>query len=106
MIKPDGVQRGVVGDIISRFEAKEGYLLKGLKLVTPDQATLKEHYKDLREKSFFPKLMQYMSSGPVVAMVWEGKNAVKTGRVMLGATNPLESAPGTIRGDFAIDCPI
>jgi nucleoside-diphosphate kinase len=68
MIKPDGVQRGVVGDIISRFEAK-GYLLKGLKLVTPDQATLEEHYKDLREKSFFPKLMQYMSSGPVVAMV-------------------------------------
>eukprot|EP01036_Dinobryon_divergens_P023810 gene23810-32199_t len=102
MIKPDGVQRGVVGDIIGRFEAK-GYLLKGLKLVTPDQDTLQEHYKDLREKSFFPKLIKYMSSGPVVAMVWEGKNAVKTGRVMLGATNPLESAPGTIRGDFAID---
>ena len=68
MIKPDGVQRGVVGDIIGRFEAK-GYLLKGLKLVTPDQDTLQEHYKDLREKSFFPKLIKYMSSGPVVAMV-------------------------------------
>eukprot|EP00597_Dinobryon_sp_UTEXLB2267_P001285 CAMPEP_0170058938 /NCGR_PEP_ID=MMETSP0019_2-20121128/1377_1 /TAXON_ID=98059 /ORGANISM="Dinobryon sp., Strain UTEXLB2267" /LENGTH=142 /DNA_ID=CAMNT_0010264011 /DNA_START=153 /DNA_END=581 /DNA_ORIENTATION=+ len=102
MIKPDGVQRGVVGNIISRFESK-GYLLKALKLTTPDQQTLEEHYKDLREKSFFPKLMKYMSSGPVVAMVWEGKNAVKTGRVMLGATNPLESAPGTIRGDYAID---
>lgn len=73
MIKPDGVQRGVVGDIIGRFEAK-GYLLKGLKLVTPDQDTLQEHYKDLREKSFFPKLITYMSSGPVVAMVC--KNAL------------------------------
>ena len=68
MIKPDGVQRGVIGNIISRFEAK-GYLLKALKLTTPSQATLEEHYKDLREKKFFPKLMQYMSSGPVVAMV-------------------------------------
>lgn len=102
MIKPDGVQRRVVGDIISRFEAK-GYLLKALKLTTPDNQTLEEHYKDLKEKPFFPKLMKYMSSGPVVAMVWEGKNAVKTGRTMLGATNPLESAPGTIRGDYAID---
>ena len=64
---------------------------------SPSKATLEEHYKDLADKPFFPKLMGYMSSGPVVAMVWEGKNAVKTGRVMLGATNPLESAPGTIR---------
>eukprot|EP01038_Epipyxis_sp_PR26KG_P007299 gene7299-9944_t len=102
MIKPDGVQRRVVGEIITRFEAK-GYLLKGLKLTTPSKETLEEHYRDLKEKSFFPKLMGYMSSGPVVAMVWEGKNAVKTGRVMLGATNPLESAPGTIRGDFAVE---
>ena len=68
MIKPDGVQRGVVGNIISRFETK-GYLLKGLKLVTPSQETLAEHYKDLAGKGFFPKLMGYMSSGPVVAMV-------------------------------------
>merc|ERR1719231_1272246 len=102
MIKPDGVQRGVVGNIISRFEDK-GYLLKAMKLVTPSADLLSEHYKDLKEKPFFPKLMGYMSSGPVVAMVWEGKNAVKTGRFMLGATNPLESAPGTIRGDYAID---
>jgi nucleoside-diphosphate kinase len=80
-----------------------GYLLKGLKLVTPTKDLLSEHYRDLQSKGFFPKLMAYMSSGPVVAMVWEGKNAVKTGRVMLGATNPLESAPGTIRGDFAVD---
>jgi len=74
MIKPDGVQRGVVGNIISRFESK-GYLLKALKLTTPDQLTLEEHYRDLREKSFFPKLMKYMSSGPVVAMVFS--NALK-----------------------------
>ena len=98
----DGVQRGVVGNIISRFESK-GYTLKGLKLTTPPQELLEEHYKDLADKPFFPKLMAYMTSGPVCAMVWEGKEVVKTGRKMLGATNPLESEPGTIRGDFAID---
>eukprot|EP01041_Mallomonas_annulata_P000848 gene848-1651_t len=102
MIKPDGVQRRVVGDILRRFEQK-GYQLKALKLTMPTQELLEEHYRDLKTKSFFPKLMQYMTSGPVVAMVWEGKNVVATGRKMLGATNPLESAPGTIRGDFAID---
>jgi nucleoside diphosphate kinase len=175
MIKPDGVQRRVVGDIISRFESK-GYLLKGLKLTTPSKETLETHYQDLKGKGthlpqykqfaqyaslivpdpvftvshlctllslpcpstplpchlcaphsythtymsyvlfllpsalypmpcigFFPKLMDYMGSGPVVAMVWEGKNVVKTGRQMLGATNPADSAPGTIRGDFALD---
>lgn len=68
MVKPDGVQRRVVGKIIDRFESK-GYLLKGLKLTTPSQSVLEEHYKDLKEKPFFPKLMQYMTSGPVVAMV-------------------------------------
>eukprot|EP00601_Ochromonadales_sp_CCMP2298_P001970 CAMPEP_0173181724 /NCGR_PEP_ID=MMETSP1141-20130122/7434_1 /TAXON_ID=483371 /ORGANISM="non described non described, Strain CCMP2298" /LENGTH=142 /DNA_ID=CAMNT_0014104725 /DNA_START=84 /DNA_END=512 /DNA_ORIENTATION=- len=102
MIKPDGVQRRVVGDIIARFESK-GYLLKGLKLTTPSKETLETHYQDLKGKGFFPKLMDYMGSGPVVAMVWEGKNVVKTGRQMLGATNPADSAPGTIRGDFALD---
>lgn len=101
MIKPDGVQRGVVGNIIGRFEAK-GFQLKALKLVTPTETLLKDHYKDLVSKPFFPALLGYMLSGPVVAMVWEGKNAVKTGRVMLGATNPADSAPGTIRGDFAL----
>ena len=102
MVKPDGVQRGVVGDIIGRFERK-GYSLRGLKLTTPPQDLLEEHYRDLKDKGFFPKLMGYMTSGPVVAMVWEGKGVVATGRKMLGATNPLESAPGTIRGDFCID---
>ena len=72
-------------------------------MVTPSVSHLEEHYADLKAKSFFPGLVKYMASGPVVAMVWEGKDAVKTGRVLLGATNPLASAPGTIRGDFAID---
>ena len=102
MVKPDGVQRGLVSDIIGRFE-KRGYKLVALKLTTPARATLEEHYEQLKEKPFFPKLMTYMTSGPVVAMVWEGRDVVATGRKMLGATNPLESAPGTIRGDFAIE---
>lgn len=102
MVKPDGVQRGLVGEIISRFE-KRGYHLVALKLTYPTQDLLSEHYKDLSDKPFFPKLIEYMKSGPVAAMVWQGKEAVKTGRLMLGATNPLASVPGTIRGDFCID---
>ncbi|KAK9770435.1 hypothetical protein SCAR479_12905 [Seiridium cardinale] len=101
-IKPDGVQRGLVGPIISRFENR-GYKLVALKLVSPTKEHLETHYADLKEKPFFPGLVQYMLSGPIAAMVWEGRDAVKTGRTLLGATNPLASAPGTIRGDFAID---
>ena len=101
MVKPDGVQRGLVGKIIERFEAR-GYHLVALKLATPSEALLQEHYKDLSEKSFFPALIKYMLSGPVVCMVWQGTEVVKTGRLMLGATNPLNSQPGTIRGDFCI----
>merc|ERR1712224_628434 len=102
MVKPDGVQRGLVGDIISRFERK-GLQLRAMKLCQPGQAHFEEHYADLSSKGFFAGLVEYMSSGPVCAMVWEGKGVVKTGRKMLGATNPLDSAPGTIRGDFCID---
>ncbi|CEM29630.1 unnamed protein product [Vitrella brassicaformis CCMP3155] len=102
MVKPDGVQRKVVGDIVGRFESK-GYQLVGMKMVQPDRSLLEDHYDSLKEKPFFPKLMDYMSSGPVIAMVWSGKDVVATGRKMLGATNPLDSAPGTIRGDYAID---
>ncbi|KAL2263491.1 hypothetical protein VTK26DRAFT_6607 [Humicola hyalothermophila] len=100
-IKPDGVQRGLVGAIISRFEAR-GFKLVALKLVTPGKAHLEQHYADLKEKPFFPGLVEYMNSGPICAMVWEGLDAVKTGRAMLGATNPLASAPGTIRGDYCL----
>ncbi|CAI2189517.1 6608_t:CDS:2 [Funneliformis geosporum] len=80
-----------------------GYQLVALKLVSPTKQLLEEHYKDLKDKPFFPSLMTYMLSGPVVGMVWRGKDAVKTGRRILGETNPLASNPGTIRGDFCID---
>ncbi|KAI9204637.1 nucleoside diphosphate kinase [Polychytrium aggregatum] len=102
MVKPDGVERGLVGEIIKRFEQK-GYKLQALQLLKPTEELLREHYCDLTSKSFFPKLLNYMLSGPVVGMVWEGKEAVKTGRKLLGETNPLASLPGTIRGDFCID---
>jgi len=102
MIKPDGVHRGIIGDIIKRFEAK-GFKLVAMKFMWADQELLKNHYKDPSAKPFFKGLVEYMSSGPVVPMCWEGKNVVKTGRVMLGETNPANSAPGTIRGDFCIE---
>merc|ERR1719410_3181542 len=101
MIKPDGVQRGIVGDIIKRFEQK-GFKLCAMKFMHASEDLLKKHYADLSEKKFFPGLIKYMGSGPVVPMVWEGLGVVKTGRVMLGATNPADSAPGTIRGDYAV----
>ncbi|OCK91129.1 nucleoside diphosphate kinase [Cenococcum geophilum 1.58] len=101
-IKPDGVQRGLIGPIITRFENR-GFKLTAIKLTTPTKAHLEKHYEDLSDKPFFPGLIAYMKSGPVCAMVWEGRDAVKTGRSILGATNPLASAPGTIRGDYAID---
>ncbi|KAG5639588.1 Nucleoside diphosphate kinase B [Sphagnurus paluster] len=101
MIKPDGVQRGLVGKIIQRFEER-GFKLTALKLVQATEAHLEQHYADLKGKGFFPGLIKYMASGPVVAMVWEGLDAVKTGRVMLGATNPLQSPVGSIRGDYCL----
>ena len=102
MIKPDGVQRGLIGQIVQRFEQK-GFKLVAMKLCSPGQAHLEQHYAGLSAKPFFAGLVQYMNSGPVCAMVWEGDNAVATGRKMLGATKPFDSEPGTIRGDFCID---
>merc|ERR1711990_757804 len=102
MIKPDGVQRGLVGTIIARFEAK-GYKLSALKMATPGKAHMEKHYEDLKAKKFFPGLIEYMTSGPVICMVWSGMDAVVTGRKMLGATKPADSDPGTIRGDLCID---
>jgi nucleoside-diphosphate kinase len=96
-----GVQRGLVGEIISRFERK-GFKLKGLKLFQCTRDIAEEHYKDLSSKPFFPALVEYILSGPVVAMVWEGEGVVKSARKLIGATNPLEAEPGTIRGDFAV----
>ena len=102
MIKPDGVQRSLIGKVIERFENK-GYYLKGLKLLNVTKEHAEEHYVDLKSKPFYNGLVEYIVSGPVVAMVWEGKNVVATGRKIIGATNPLASEPGTIRGDFCID---
>ena len=102
MIKPDGVHRGLVGEIIKRFEQK-GFKLVAMKFMWASEELLKNHYADLSTKPFFPGLVKYMSSGPVVPMVWEGKGVVVTGRKMLGETNPAASAPGTIRGDYCIE---
>ncbi|CAI5740782.1 unnamed protein product [Hyaloperonospora brassicae] len=102
MIKPDGVQRHLVGEIIKRFETK-GYKLVALKLARPAVEHLEAHYADLAGRPFFPALIKYMSSGPVTCMVWEGTNVVLEGRKMLGATKPTDSALGTIRGDFCVD---
>ncbi|KAK8807382.1 hypothetical protein WA158_004141 [Blastocystis sp. Blastoise] len=99
--KPDGVQRGLVGQIMTRFEQK-GFKLIGCKAIIASKELLQKHYAELAGKPFFNGLVEYMSSGPVVAMVWEGDNVVASGRKMLGATKPSESAPGTIRGDFGI----
>ncbi|KAF7064037.1 hypothetical protein CFC21_070467 [Triticum aestivum] len=101
MIKPDGVQRGLVGEIISRFE-KKGFLLKGLKLFQCPKDLAQEHYKDLKERPFFPNLIDYITSGPVVCMAWEGDGVVASARKLIGATNPLQAEPGTIRGDLAV----
>ncbi|RCV18901.1 hypothetical protein SETIT_3G340300v2 [Setaria italica] len=101
MIKPDGVQRGLVGEIISRFE-KKGFLLKGLKLFQCSTDLAQEHYQDLKDKPFFPTLIDYITSGPVVCMAWEGVGVVASARKLIGATNPLQAEPGTIRGDLAV----
>jgi nucleoside-diphosphate kinase len=102
MVKPDGVNRGLVGDIIARFERK-GYKLVGAKVLVPSEALAKQHYAEHDGRPFFPKLVSFLSSGPVVALVFEGRGVVATGRQMIGVTNPLASAPGSIRGDFGID---
>ncbi|XP_072363807.1 nucleoside diphosphate kinase-like [Scyliorhinus torazame] len=100
-VKPNGVQRGIVGEIIKRFEQK-GFKLVAMRLHQAPVDLLEKHYCELSDKPFYPKLIKSMSSGPVVAMVWEGLNVVKTGRVLLSETNPADSKPGMIRGVFCI----
>jgi len=102
MIKPDGVQRNLVGEIISRFE-KKGFKIAGLKMLQLDRAMAEKHYEEHIGKPFFEALAAYITSGPVVAMVLEGKDVVSTARAMNGATNPANSGAGTIRGDYAIE---
>ncbi|WP_153732218.1 nucleoside-diphosphate kinase [Sporosarcina obsidiansis] len=101
MVKPDGVQRNLIGEIVGRFEDK-GYQLVGGKLMNISQELAEQHYGEHKERPFFGELVDFITSGPVFAMVWEGENVISTARLMMGATNPKESAPGTIRGDFAV----
>ena len=101
-IKPDGVQRGLIAEIINRFE-KKGFKLVGLKQLIPTKDLAQKHYGVHKDRPFFADLVNFISSGPVVAMVWEGKGVILNARKLIGATNPLEAEPGTIRGDLAID---
>jgi len=101
MIKPDGVHRNLIGDIIKRFEQR-GLKMVAMKFMKANEDLLGKHYADLNGRPFFKPLLEYVSSGPVVAMVWEGLRAVEVGRKMLGETDPFKSAPGSIRGDFCL----
>ena len=101
LIKPDGVQRGLIGEIIHRFERK-GLRLAGIKMIALTDAILDEWYAHHADKAFFPKLKEYMKSYPVVAMLWEGVEAVETVRQMVGITLARKTKPGSIRGDFAM----
>lgn len=101
-VKPDGVQRGLVAEIIGRFERK-GFKLVGLKLMQMPRETAENHYGEHKGKGFFEGLVSFITSGPIVGMVWEGPNVILTARKMMGATNPSAADNGTIRGDYATD---
>lgn len=101
MVKPDGVQRNIVGEVIRRFEAK-GFTLVGLKLVNVSQELAEQHYGVHKERPFFDSLVKFIISSPVVATVWEGDGVIASARTLIGSTNPLTAAPGTIRGDFGV----
>ena len=101
MVKPDGVERGMVGEVINRFE-RRGFRLRGMKAMRIDRELAERHYAEHVDKPFFPSLLAFISRGPVVAMAWEGQEAVKATRTMLGATDSAQAAPGTIRGDFSL----
>ena len=102
LIKPDGVERGLIGEIIQRFE-KKGFQILACQMLLPNQELLEKHYEELKKKDFFLGLIKFMLSGPVIAMVWKGKGIIAYARKLLGETDPLNSLPGTIRGDFGID---
>lgn len=101
-VKPDGMNRGLLGEILQRFERK-GYKLSAIKMLVPDRATAEKHYDSLRSRPFFNDLVSFICSGPICCMVWEGKDVVKGARGLIGETNPGDSLPGTIRGDFGVD---
>lgn len=101
LVKPDGVKKGVSGEIIRRFEQR-GLEIVALKMLRLSEEKAKLHYEEHKEKPFFGELVDFITSGPIVAMVVKGEKAVKVVRTMMGTTNPVEAAPGTIRGDFAL----
>ena len=100
MVKPDGVERGLVGEVISRFE-KKGFSLERMQMLTPTSEIATEHYAEHVDKPFFGDLLDFITRGPVVAMEWSGEEAVASARNIMGATNPANAAPGSIRGDLA-----
>lgn len=101
MVKPDGVQRGIAGQVISRFEAK-GLKLAAARLMTIDSELAARHYGEHVGKPFYEKLVRFITSGPVLAMVWEGEDAISVVRTLVGKTNPKEAGPGTVRGDYGM----
>ncbi len=102
LVKPDGVQRGLIGDIIGRFE-RRGLKLIGMKFMQMSGELAEKHYGIHKGRPFYEDLVAYITSGPIVAMVWEGKDAIAAARATMGATNPVNAAPGTIRGDFGME---
>ena len=101
MVKPDGVERQLIGDIVSRFE-KKGLQLVGAKLMSIPKEVAETHYGEHKEKPFFGELVDFITSGPVFAMVWQGEQVVEVTRQIIGKTNPKEALPGTIRGDYGL----
>jgi nucleoside-diphosphate kinase len=102
MVKPDGVRRGLVGEVIGRLERK-GLNLEAMRLLTIDRALAETHYAEHVDRPFFDDLVEFITSGPVVAMRWAGESAVSVARTLMGDTNPVEAAPGTIRGDYGLE---
>ena len=101
LVKPDGVKKGLIGEILRRFEQR-GLQIAALKMLRLSEEKAQIHYQEHKEKAFFGELVDFITSGPIVAMVVRGEKAVKTVRTMMGTTNPTDAAPGTIRGDFAL----
>lgn len=102
LVKPDGVQRGLIGEIVGRFE-RRGLKLVGMKFMQMSTELAEQHYAVHKERPFYASLVEYITSGPVMAMVWEGKDAIAAARSTMGATNPVAAAPGTIRGDLGME---
>jgi nucleoside-diphosphate kinase len=104
LVKPDAMERQLAGEIVARFE-RRGLLIRAARLVRVDEELARRHYDEHREKSFFGELVEFITSGPTLALVLEGEGAIATSRATIGATNPADAAPGSIRGDFALAMP-